>query len=80
MFDQIFEGVRKASESSLQMQQELFKYWTQQWSQAPVPGGVVPSGVVPGGISPEWGRNVQKRWLDLVVEVLNRHRESIDST
>ena len=34
MFDRVLEGFRKASESTLQMQQDLFKSWTQQWLSA----------------------------------------------
>ena len=32
MFDQLIDGVRKASESSLQMQQEMFKNFTRLFS------------------------------------------------
>ena len=70
MFDQVFEGFRKASESSLQMQQELFRHWTQQWLSTP------PNAA---GVSADWARNMQKRWLELTVEMLNRHRESLDT-
>ncbi len=69
MFDQMLDGFRKASESSLQMQQDFFRHWTQQWLATP---GVA-------GASPEWTRSIQKRWLDLSIEVLNKHRESLDS-
>ena len=31
MLNQLFEDFSKASESSLQMQQEMLKVWTQQW-------------------------------------------------
>ena len=71
MFEQLFDGFRKASESSLQMQQELFRHWTQQWMSTP------PNAA---GMSAEWGRTFQKRWVDLAVDMLNSHRESIDST
>jgi len=70
MFDQLFEGFRKASESSLQMQQELFRHWTQQWMSTPTNAP---------GMSADWGRNLQKRWLELATEILHRHRESIDT-
>jgi len=70
MFDQLIDGVRKASESSLQMQQEMFKNWTRLFSgQATEAGGQV-----------EWGRTSQKRWAELCVEMLNRHREALDTT
>jgi len=70
MFDQLIEGVRKASESSLQMQQEAFKQWTRLFSG---PGQ-------DAGAQMDWGRGPQKRWLELGVEMLNRHREMLDST
>jgi len=69
MLEQPFEGFRKASESSLQLQQELFKHWAQQWLSTP-----------PNfGISAEWSRNFQKRWMDSTLELLNKHRESVET-
>ena len=70
MFDQLIEGVRKASESSLQMQQEAFKQWTRMFSGP----------AQDAGAQMDWGRGAQKRWLELGVEMLNRHREMLDST
>ena len=70
MFDQVFESFRKASESSLQIQQDMFKHWSQQWLSAP------PSAA---DASTEWSRTFQKRWLQLLLEALNGHRESLDS-
>jgi hypothetical protein len=74
MFDQLFDGVRKASESSWQMQQEMFRNWTRMWLNA-APGPI-------GAISPatDFGRGSQRRWLELGLEMLNKHREAIDST
>jgi hypothetical protein len=69
MFDQVFESFRKASESSLQMQQDMFKQWSQQWL----------SGAPSGGASTEWGGAFQKRWLELVVDALSKQRESLDA-
>jgi hypothetical protein len=69
MFDRLFEGFRKASESTLQMQQDLFKSWTQQWlSTQPDTTG-----------ASEWGRAFQKRWFELALETLKRHRDSLDA-
>ena len=71
MDDQIFDSFRKASESSLQMQQEILKHWTERLagsaSQAP-------------NASSEASQQVQKRWLALGLELLNKHRASLDST
>jgi hypothetical protein len=73
MLDQVFDSFRKASESTLQMQQELFKQWTSQWSTG------MPS---PAGTPAAWAEQAhtfQKRWLETVTELMNKHRESLDS-
>ena len=71
MDNQPFDTFRKASESSLQMQQEILKHWTERWttsaSQAP-------------SVSPEASQQAQKRWLALGIELLNKHRASLDGT
>src|SRR6185436_4846461 len=70
MIDQIIENFRRASESSLQMQQEAFKQLAQQWS-----------GLAPGapGASAEWSGNIHKRSIDLTIESMNRNCESLES-
>jgi hypothetical protein len=70
MLDQIFEMSRKAMESSLQMQQAMFKHWTQDLPS------MSPMSV---GLSADWGGAMRKRWLELMIEALNKHRESLDS-
>jgi hypothetical protein len=70
MYDQLFDTYRKSSESWLQMQQDMFKAAAQQWMTAP------PS---VAGAAGDWNRTFQKRWLDLALEMLNRHRESMDA-
>jgi hypothetical protein len=73
MFDQVLENFRKASESTLQMQQEVFKQWTSQWSAAaPTVAGT------PAALS-EQGQTFQKRWFETVTDLMNRHRESLDA-
>jgi len=52
------------------MQQEMFKQWTRLFAGTPVDAGA----------QGEWGRVSQKRWVDLAVEILNRHRETLDAT
>jgi len=65
MLDQLFDTFRKASESSLHMQQDMFKYWTQQLSGASNAAGN----------TGEWSKNYQKQ----VVDLLNKQREALDS-
>ena len=72
MFDQMMDGFRKATESSLQIQQEIFKQWTQQWLSAQ-------PNLTGATASAEWTRTIQKRWMDLTIEMLNKHRASLDA-
>ena len=53
MFDQFFESFRKASESSLQAQQDLLKSWQLQW----------PPSAFGSAAATDW-TDVQKRWLE----------------
>jgi ribosome-associated toxin RatA of RatAB toxin-antitoxin module len=76
MIDQVFDNFRKASETTMQMQQELFKQWTSQWATAAptLPG--VPTDPA------AWGQQLQtfqKRWLETLTEMMNKHRESLDA-
>ena len=70
MFDQLIDGFRKASESSLQMQQEMFKNWTRMFNGP----------ASEANAQADWGRGAQRRWLELAIEMLNRHRETLDAT
>lgn len=70
MFDQVFDSIRKASEFSLQMQQEALKYWADQWMSFPP---------LTGDPQSEWNRAFQKRLGEAAVELLNRHRGAIDA-
>lgn len=69
MFDQLFESFRKASESSLQAQQDLFKSWTQQWPSTPFGSNA----------ASDW-TGAQKRWLEGASEALNKHRALLDAS
>ena len=69
MYDQMFDAYRRASESWMQVQQDMFKTGGQPWmSSANAAGG-----------GPDWNRTLQKRCLELTVELLNRQRESLDT-
>jgi hypothetical protein len=71
MDDQLFDSFRKASESSLQMQQEMLKHWTERLAGSAPPAPTVSS---------DTSQHVQKRWLALGLEMLDKHRASLDST
>jgi hypothetical protein len=53
------------------MQQDMFRNVLSQWMAAS-PGAT--------GVATDFHRNFQKRFLDLAVEILNRHRQSLDGT
>lgn len=68
MFNQMYENLSKASDSSFQLQQEMMKVWTQQWLSVPQSLGV----------SAEFSRNLERRWIELSIEMLNRHKEVLE--
>jgi hypothetical protein len=70
MLDQMFDTFRKASESSLQMQQEMFRQWAQQWPSMPLNAA---------GVSAEWGRAFQRRWIEFATDSMDKQRESLDA-
>jgi hypothetical protein len=72
MLDQVFDNFRKASESTLQMQQDLFKKWTTQWPTTPPATAGTADWT-------EQAQAFQKRWLESVTEVMSKHREKLDA-
>jgi oligoendopeptidase F len=71
MLDQLFELSRKAAESSLQSQQAMFKHLTQDWAS---------TSPISAGLSADLNGSMRKRWAELTMEALNKHRESLDAT
>jgi hypothetical protein len=70
MIEQLMDNYRKASASWLQMQQDAFRQLAQQWLTTPQS---------PPGVSTEWSRSFQKRRMELAIEPLNKHRESLET-
>ena len=72
MFDQILDNYRKAAESTIQFQQEMLRNWTLQWPQV--------SGVPkPGAAATEQAQAAGKKWSETITDMLNKHRETLDS-
>jgi hypothetical protein len=65
MFDEVFDACRKTAESSLRMQQEMFRHTLQQWSND--------NGV------PEAARTSTTRWIEFTTDSLNLQRESVEA-
>ncbi len=80
MFDQVLDNFRKATESTMQLQQELLKNWTQHWMQFPAMPGM-PS-LTSGNPIAGWAEQLrapQKQWANAVSEMLTKHRETLDT-
>jgi hypothetical protein len=70
MFDKLFETFRNATESTLQLQQDFFRQWTNQCSTAttaPVGGGLT-----------EQVQALRQKWMEGSTELLNKQREALD--
>ena len=67
MFEMVFENLKKATEVSLQMQQEAFKRWVGVWPGLPAGPGLIP----------EQAKNFQKKWAEFYEEVLKKQREAV---
>jgi len=68
MFDQVFEAMRKATESAIGMQQELFNKWMSLW-----PG--VPTSPFATGEPAK----LQKKWLETVGDLIKKRREILET-
>jgi hypothetical protein len=67
MFDPLFDSMRKATETTIHMQQEMFKKWFALW-----PGMATPP------FHPEQFQQCQKRWAETVNELIKQRRESTE--
>jgi len=65
MFNQVYENFRRATEATLQMQQDMFKTWISLWPVTPA--------------SPTfWGEQVQqfqKKWAEVFGEIVKKQRD-----
>jgi hypothetical protein len=68
-FDEAFEGFRKTAESTLHLQQHLFRQWVSLWPGLPKPPA-------------EWAAQVQKfqkEWTQTVTEMTQKYQDSWDA-
>lgn len=69
VFEQAFDNLRKAAESNIEMQQEMFRKWSAGWPGFPQQ---------PQNAWLERVQKFQKDWGKAVKDVLTRHREVLD--
>jgi hypothetical protein len=68
LFEEVFQNIRKAAESNLNMQQELLSQWSALWPGMPTPQSA-------------WINQVQKlrsKWVEAVSTLARKHRDVID--
>ena len=67
MFEPVFESLRKATDATVKMQQELFNKWTAMFPALPM---------VPAAYEP---LKFQKRCVEVVQELTQKQRESLEA-
>jgi len=68
MFEQVFENLRKASDSAIAMQHEMFNKWVSLWPGVPA---VPPTFAEP--------MKFQKKWVEVVGDLIKKQRESLEA-
>ena len=77
MFEQIQDTVLKATETTAQFQQEMIRFWSQPWVQAPEgPAAAAPA---PAAGLTEQVRALPKLCAPSVTEALHKHRAALDA-
>lgn len=69
MFDPVFESLRKATECTIQAQQEMFKQWATMWT------GFIPS----QSTGAEQLQHFQKKWADIASDLVKKQQESLEN-
>ena len=67
MFEPVFESLKKATDATVKMQQELFHKWTALFPALPM---------VPAAYEP---LKFQKRCLEVIAELTRKQRESLEA-
>jgi hypothetical protein len=67
MFEPVFESLRKATEATVEMQQELFNKWARLFPALPM---------VPAAYEPV---KFQKRCLEVITELTTKQHESLEA-
>ena len=72
MFEQVYDSLRTATESSIHMQQEMFKTWIGMWPGVPAMGN--------GGGEPfKKYQKFQQKWAEFVADMVKKQREVMEA-
>jgi hypothetical protein len=69
MFDPVFDSLKKATEVTIQMQQEMFRKWAGLWTGVPGPQF-------------GWGdqaQMLQKKWAEIVGDLVKKQHEVLET-
>jgi hypothetical protein len=77
VFDQILDNFRKATESTIKLQQEMTQQWFQQW--ASIPGLPNPGNMFGTTAAAAPVANAPKQASEAVTELLNKHLKTLDA-
>ncbi len=69
MFDQVYENMQAACNTTMRMQQDMFKRWLDMWTTSAKPP------TVPGT---EQVQQFQKNWMRTVEDIVKQQQESLD--
>ena len=78
MVEQVFDNFRKASETTLRAQHDLFQQWMTHWPMFPMGPTTPASDGVVSEVS-EQARSFQKQWTDIVTALMTKHCEALDA-
>jgi hypothetical protein len=73
MFDQVLESLRKATDTKVQMQQDMFRKWVSLW-----PG--VPASAPLWGDQAQRVQQFQQQWAEMVTDLIRRQREGVEAS
>jgi hypothetical protein len=79
MFEQVLDNFRRASESTIQFQQEMFRQWNRQWTQATGVSKTASAAYTDPGAWAEQFREFQKYWAKSVTDLLRKHKDTLDA-
>jgi len=67
-YEEVLGNMRKAAETNLKMQQDLFQQWTKMWPGMPSPQSMWLDKV----------RDFQRQWSNTVSDLAHKHRDTIN--
>ena len=67
LLEDVFQNIRKAAETNLKMQQDIFQQWTHLWPMQ-----------TPQSIWLDKVRDFQKQWSNTVSDLARKHRDTLD--